>query len=223
MMNLSKICTKCKIEKSQADFYKDKSKIDGIYTSCKICSNKKDVSSRKKHHESILERDRRYHHNNKEKRNLSRRELYNKTYKKIGRPRKFKTNKEYCADWYLKNKEKVIKSIVARTKERRATDINFKLALNLRGRLNKAIKHSYKKGSAVKDLGCSISEFKIHLEKQFKPGMTWDNYGKKGWTIDHIVALSKFDLTNYEDVKRACHYTNMQPLWFSENSSKGCR
>jgi len=50
--------------------------------------------------------------------------------------------------------------------------------------------------------------------------MTWDNYGKR-WDIDHFIPLSSFDLTDPEQVKKACHYKNLQPLWGKHNRIKG--
>ncbi len=96
-----------------------------------------------------------------------------------------------------------------------------KLRNLLRNRLNKAISINCKNGSAVRDLGCSIEEFKSYLESKFTPDMNWSNRGVKGWHIDHIVPLSAFDLTNPEELKKACHYTNLQPLWWNDNLSKG--
>ena len=101
------------------------------------------------------------------------------------------------------------------------TDTNFRLACNLRRRLKHAIEGNYKVGSAVRDLGCSIENLKCHLENQFQPGMSWENQGQ--WHIDHIVPLSKFDLTNKEQLLKACHYTNLQPLWAKDNIAKGNR
>jgi len=61
-----------------------------------------------------------------------------------------------------------------------------------------------------------------HLESQFKEGMTWDNYGRgtNNWSIDHIIPCSNFDLTKIEEQQKCFHYTNLQPLWTTENSSK---
>jgi hypothetical protein len=64
--------------------------------------------------------------------------------------------------------------------------------------LRTALKNNSKRGSAVKDLGCSIEELKIYLESKFLPGMSWDNWSPDGWHIDHIKPLSKFDLTDRE-------------------------
>ena len=63
-------------------------------------------------------------------------------------------------------------------------------------------------------------ELKEHLEKQFKEGMSWENYGFYGWHIDHILPLSSFDLTKAEEQKKAFHYTNLQPLSAKENLQK---
>ena len=62
-----------------------------------------------------------------------------------------------------------------------------------------------------------------HLQQQFKDGMNWDNYGfgKDKWSIDHIIPLSKFNLTLDCELRKACHYTNLQPMWCVENFKKG--
>lgn len=90
-----------------------------------------------------------------------------------------------------------------------------RIAHNLRTRLRKAVKG---KISAVRDLGCSVDELKLLLESKFTEGMNWDNYGQ--WHIDHIKPLSKFDLTNPQELLKACHYTNLQPLWAKDNIVK---
>jgi hypothetical protein len=114
-----------------------------------------------------------------------------------------------------KNKD----SINQRVKLRRQQDPAFKVACSLRNRLNRAIRSDWKSGSAVTDLGCSILTLKNYLESKFLPGMNWANYGK--WHIDHVVPLSKFDLTKRKELLQACHYTNLQPLWAIDNIQKG--
>lgn len=139
--------------------------------------------------------------------------------------------KELNKTYYQDNKEK----IKIRNKEyrksnrnkindynlsRRKTDIQYKLNMSLRSRLNNALKRNQKSGSAVKDLGCSIDELKTYLESKFTPGMTWDNWSVDGWHIDHIKPLASFDLTDRKQLLEACHYTNLQPLWASDNLTK---
>jgi hypothetical protein len=112
------------------------------------------------------------------------------------------------------------KKRVLYNKLRRQNNLNVRLADGLRTRLRFVIKGIIKSGSAVRDLGCSIEYLKAYLESKFQPGMTWDNYGKTGWHIDHIMPLSRFNLENREEFLKACHYTNLQPLWFYQNLSK---
>ena len=103
--------------------------------------------------------------------------------------------------------------------------VNQRLAGRLRRRLYSALHRSAKPDSAVRDLGCSIEYLRQRLQSMFKPGMSWDNYGhgKGCWTLDHIIPLSRVDLTNRVQFVLVCHYTNLQPLWFEENLRKGNR
>ena len=109
-------------------------------------------------------------------------------------------------------------------KNKKKVDIQYRLKTNLTSSLWSAVKkgkNSGKRGgSAIKNLGCTISELIIHLEKQFKLGMTWNNWSINGWHIDHIIPLDYFNLTDLEEVKKACHYTNLQPMWAKENIVK---
>jgi len=110
----------------------------------------------------------------------------------------------------------------ARAIQRRKEDLDFRLAGNLRSRLRQALRNGSKKGSAVQDLGCTVSQFRGYLESKFQPGMTWENWGlgEDRWQIDHIKPLCDFDLQNREQLLQACHYTNLQPLWRRDNLAK---
>jgi hypothetical protein len=73
-------------------------------------------------------------------------------------------------------------------------------------------------------VGCTIEEFKAHIESQFKEGMSWDNYGC--WEIDHIVAIKHRENGNtptLDETVSRLHWTNTQPLWKDENMKKGNR
>jgi hypothetical protein len=113
---------------------------------------------------------------------------------------------------YIKFREK----INARVRNKLATDPQYRLAKLLRNR----VREQFRAGSTVRDLGCSLAEFKQYIESKFQPGMSWENWNYEGWHLDHIIPLSKFDLTNREQVLKAFHYTNLQPLWARDNLRK---
>ena len=102
---------------------------------------------------------------------------------------------------------------------RKLTGLDKKIIHNIRCRLWLAVND--KPASLSKSIGCATHELRRHLESKFTEGMSWDNYGLKGWEIDHIKPLSSFDLSDSEQFKKACHYSNLQPLWVKDNRSKG--
>jgi hypothetical protein len=95
-----------------------------------------------------------------------------------------------------------------------------KLKRNYSNKLRKFLKQK-KSESCRQYLGCSFEDFKIHLESLFLDGMTWENYGSKGWHVDHKIPLSS--ASTLEDIIRLSHYTNLQPLWWYDNLSKGSK
>jgi len=148
----------------------------------------------------------------------------NKEYYKKYRAKYYSTNKEKIKLktklYKQKNKQKINRNHSIKVK----TDIFYVLKKNIRGRIQIAVKRN----SIIKDkktldiLGCSISDLKTHLEKMFKPNMNWKNYGKGGWHIDHIIPLASAK-NNIDAFYKLCHYSNLQPLWESENCSKGSK
>ena len=78
-------------------------------------------------------------------------------------------------------------------------------------------------GHAVRLLGCTMAEFVAYIESLWSDGMTWENWARDGWHIDHIMPLSAFDLSDEDQVKVACHYTNLRPLWAKDNLRKGAK
>jgi hypothetical protein len=148
--------------------------------------------------------------------------------------------KAYCKTYHAKNRDKNLADMKAydalpsskakrsaRHKRRYASDPQYKLRNLLRNRFYDTLTERGRKKGAKGDqsvldlLGCSLDEFRDYIAAQFQPGMTWDNRSKHGWHIDHIIPLDSFDLTNSEELARAWHYTNMQPLWAEDNIAKG--
>ena len=135
---------------------------------------------------------------------------------------------EYTKKWKLENPDLVKKIDANRDKVKNAKyykdkyqdDPNYRLKVILRSRVRTALKDNFKSGKTLDMLGCSIEEFKKHIESKWQDGMTWDNHALDGWHIDHIIPLASFDLTDPEQLKKACHHTNMQPLWWEENIKK---
>lgn len=191
-----KKCTKCGKKKDLSMFHKSQDQRDGLKPRCKVCRN---IESKKYYdeNEEVYERKRVF----------------------------VVVNKELVAAskkaWWKLNKKRTLLQQKAYKKISYKNNIQLRLMATLRRRLYSALKGKAKQGSAVRDLGCTPEQFKRYLESKFQNGMTWDNYGK--WHIDHIMPLSSFDLTNYEQVKQACHYKNLQPLWAEDNLKKGVK
>jgi hypothetical protein len=140
---------------------------------------------------------------NKEKRIKYAKEYYEENKDKINI-----RNREYSKKHYNKNADKYKQYNL----EKYNSNIQTKLSLSLRCRLNNSLKHGLKIESALILLGCSIDNLKKHIEQQFKSEMTWENHGEI-WEIDHIMPCALFDLTNIEQQKQCFHYTNLQPLF----------
>ena len=189
-------CCKCQEEKTLNLFYRDSSKPLGYGYTCKKCGLE---AATKRYHS--LEKNKRlsYYYDNRSKVREVQRKYEQKTKKQ---------RREYFKEW---------------EREKMKNDPAYRIRKVLGNRLRAAFKDKkLKKSKSVLDLcGAGLEIVREHIEKQFKPGMSWDNHGK--WHIDHIKPLSSFNLLNPEEVRKASHYTNLQPLWAADNLSKGAK
>lgn len=108
----------------------------------------------------------------------------------------------------------------AYAKQYRKANPQHRLRTNLRSRVWGALRGRCKAASTVELLGCTIPELRSHLESQFRPGMTWENYGPV-WHVDHVRPCASFDLLDPVQQRACFHYTNLQPLFMMENLTKG--
>ena len=231
---LTKKCNICKIEKSVKDF-KTKQNTEGVVLKIEYCchsctlvlqkkyrDNNKDKIKlkekiyREKNKQKLFLRSKKYRDNNVEK--LKSRRQETKEQRKILWKNWSEKNKEYRKEYKATRRDISNKQ----EQDRRQVDINFNLKQLLRGRLYKAVKaqNTNKSNSVISLVGCSIEDLKKHIEKQFTVGMSWENYGVKGWHMDHIIPCSYFDLSDPEQQKQCFHYANIQPLWASDNLKK---
>lgn len=139
-------------------------------------------------------------------------------------------NKEKRKAYLIANKDKIALRQAAYENEwrkrRMAQDPAFKLRIALRIRGIHALTRSRTQKtyqSHIKFLGGTVEQARAHIEKQFEPWMSWENHGLRGWHIDHVKPLSAFDLNDVAQVKKAFHYTNLRPLHWRENISKGAK
>lgn len=136
--------------------------------------------------------------------------------------------KEKARNNYLQNKERYRKQgkIYYQNNKQRLQNLELQryhndpitnLKHSLRISLNRALQYGVTKNNkALKYLGCSINEFKNYLEQKFETGMSWKN--RREWHIDHIIPLSK--INEGYTLDQLCHFTNLQPLWKTDNLVK---
>ena len=198
-----KTCYRCKIEKDHASFDLKKSAKDGLQIWCKQC--KKDSYQANK--VQVAKRQKIYRAEHKEEIAFRKSEWAKLT--RAERRQKWQA-------WHADNREEYNAKRVVYSTKRKQTDPMYRLAKNLRRRLHHAFKADNKSKKTTELLGCSIEMAFEHLQSQFAFGMNWENYGK--WHVDHIIPLSS--ASTAEEMEKLCHYTNLQPLWASDNLKK---
>jgi hypothetical protein len=207
-----KKCNECQLEKDFIYFNKDKSRTDGYSYKCKECLKQIYHKLYNNNKEKYLSKSKKYYGSNKEEHILR-----NKKY--------VQNNKEkylvYQQNYFNSNREKIKQYKNTYVNNRYKTDSKFKITILLRSRFRSALKDQniIKSQNTLDLIGCSLQKLKTHIESQFKPEMNWDNHGNI-WEIDHIKPCSSFDLTDIEQQKQCFHYTNLQPLFKTENRQK---
>lgn len=193
----TKKCKKCSKTKDLSDFYTSFTNKDGKSGSCKKCT-----SIYVKNYHEVKKSDPEY---------IGRRNEYRKKYER--------ENPDKIRIWnQRRNNEKKKEYIREFHKKRLKTDPAYRAICNARKRVGEMLRGKIR---VSKKLGCSFQDFKKHIESRFKTGMSWENYGE--WEIDHIFPLSLAQKEGIDSFVKACHYTNLQPLWKHENRIKGNR
>jgi len=224
MKEITRICTICNIEKPLNDnfFNKNRASHRGLYLyRCKIClsrmSNEKiklsQLNNPKKAQEyrkkvSTLNSIKRqklknfFIQDNKARQKIIDSESLLKNDKPKKKTYKVKQNNEY--------------------KKKNKRHINFRINVVMCVSMKRLSRNHKNKKPWSEIVGYTLEDLKKHLENLFQPGMTWENYGKGGWVIDHKIPVSAFNYTKpeHEDFKRCWALSNLQPMWEKENGLK---
>lgn len=205
MDNLAKKkrCWRCKSEKDVSEFGISKYKKDGLIGQC---ANEYARMFRIRNLEAGRAKDKKYYNMRKDD------------------PAFREKTRNKALRYYYANKESKIAYQGEYEKRKLAINPEFKIEKNLRRRISGLLnKRGWKSARTLELLGCSVGRLMEYLKAHFKPGMTFNNYGRKGWHIDHIKPCKAFDLCDSEQQKACFNWLNLQPLWATENLKKGAK
>jgi hypothetical protein len=230
-----KICSKCSVEKSLNDFHNNGEKTT---SACKIClrneyylKHGKDVPPNKPEKPSV-EVGFKICNQCKIVKETSEFGIHSRSKDRLS----YICKKCACKNAYDRNppknlptatKEEKLKRRQLLRKEKYLNDPLFRLETNLRSRINDAYKCSswLKNGGTIKLLGSSYENAMFTIESQFIKEMNWSNQGNckkrdcdRAWHLDHIIPFSW--AKNEEEMILICHYSNLQPMWDTDNMSK---
>jgi hypothetical protein len=183
---------------------------------------------RERRREQARKSSRDHYHKNKEAYRIRRREYRKNNKKKLSDLGKtyYANNREKVCErhrqYRLQNIEKTRKRNREYQQKKWQSDFEYWLKKTVGRRMRDAlgVRSAKKRDRTIAWIGCSARHLAEHLESRFLDGMSWDNYGYRGWHIDHIIPIAKFDLTDPAEQAAAFHYTNLQPLWAKDNLRK---
>lgn len=205
----NKICSICKKDKPKSEYHKCLNNKNGISAKCKECTSDFYIENKE-----IIKEKYNLDMLNPELRN--KKVMTNKKSRIKNKITQAKYKYEYTRREEVKERRKEIHNI------RKKKDINYVIKRRLRGRVRdivKAMSRKHKYKSSLVLLGCDMEFFKKYIENKFNDGMCWDRISEIH--IDHIKPCDSFDLTKLEEQEKCFHYTNLQPLWWMDNLSKG--
>lgn len=248
---ITKICSKCQIEKDITLFGTSLDKRKGktySLSKCFLCKAEYDKEYRANLDKvKVKEYNKKYRENNSD--NIA---VCKKQHRDKNKDFYYNYNKQYYTKnkinildqkklYYINNKRLILDSHIIYTKKRLKTDSVFKLRRNVSRLVHFYLlknNSSKNKISIIKFLPYTMQELKIHLEAQFEPWMNWENYGTYRvdiwddtdpttwtWQIDHIVPHSKFKYLSMEDqeFKDCWALTNLRPYSSKQNVIDGDR
>lgn len=225
---MTKVCNKCGVDKPLTEFGISKGNKYGVRAQCKLCRAAEWSQYNKEHPNKCKAVSERYRKNHPDKCKETKRKCYlkqldkNREYAKTYQRNRSKEERDRDrAKWKKLNPTKV-KEQYTRANRKRTTILENRLS----HAFGSGMYHALKLGKAGRHweslVGYTISQLKQHLESKFLPGMSWNNYGKYGWHIDHIIPVDFFEFKDYTDVEFQYCWSlgNLQPMWAADNIRK---
>lgn len=253
-----KKCGRCQIIKEDSEF--SKSQLERSGGVCRICCTEKARIYRENNRDKVRAYEKQYRPNymetHKEEKAAYQKEYYQANIDELKNSSKMRreNNRDelllYAKEYYQENKEELKAKARQYAKDHREEiqvaqniDRQTNPMSKIRHNVSNLIRLSIKRNSSSKDgnsivdyLGYSINELKIHLEKQFEPWMTWDNWGifdlktwndddRKTWTwqLDHIIPQSDLPYLSMadENFKKCWSLSNLRPYSAKQNLIDG--
>jgi len=207
----TKICSRCKDRKVLDEFPVNSRFPDGRNSKCKLCTNALNKAYRDSNKEAFCASRRRHYIANLEKMRSGRR--------KYAASNKDKKS-QYDVSYRAQNKSKIA-AYKKQWERNLMSDPVFRIKRNLRRRISHVLNGRLKTADTFSLVGCTPSEFRDHIQSQWTEGMSWDNYGYRGWHVDHVIPCCSFDLSTEDGQRRCFHFSNQRPLWALDNLRKG--
>ena len=126
-------------------------------------------------------------------------------------------NRDRIKEYQLKNYDKIIARKKIYPDKRYKTD-NFRLICKLRSKIHQALQGKTKSSSTRKKLGIDIDTYRKWIEWQMTPEMNWSNK-----ELDHVKAISIFDVSKDEELREVFNRRNTQPLLKEVHQQKGIK
>lgn len=211
LMTEKRTCAKCGAEKLLQHFQKNSKVRTGRTKTCKSCA---------------AEVARAWHRDNRERHRAAMRKRAEEKPDVVAAEKASwqRQNRDKCREAnrrYMERNPERLAETRRRSKEKARASPRNRIAAAVAAGIRGALRGKKAKRT-FEMLGYTVEDLMAHLERQFLPGMTWDNYGLYGWHIDHEIPLSAFNYQTPEDIDfhRAWGLKNLRPLWASENLSK---
>jgi hypothetical protein len=200
MEEIIKICTKCNLTKPN-DQYREYNN-NSFSPTCKKCLNEMDklrkINARRIKSETLLVKCEKCD------------EL--KILKDFAKLKKFYKKKIClaCYPTFLREQK------TEWCKNEHNRNINYRIKKSIAARLRAVL---VKDNSTMNYIGCNIQFLREWFEYNFTDEMNWGNYGSY-WSIDHIIPVCKFKLTDEIEKLQCWNWTNLMPVSVKYNSSK---